>query len=384
VSKIAVTKGTLRIPPTYFAVQHALELAEEFDFELFTMVAEIGDAAIARRMVINDASAGTWFASDRQTWARRERALPLLFRRTARQITAWRPALVHQHFANWSQPAVAAAQTAGVPLLLTLHGSDVFLPLTPLGETKAIRRPLLRWHQDTVRRAFGAAQRMLAVSEYLADAAVRAGADHRRVEVHYQGIDTDLFRPAPRPDQGVPTVVFVGALSQAKGVRDLITASVSLRKTTEHELVIVGDGPLRGEVDRAAELNGHIDVRGPQNSEGVRAALNEATVFVLPTQRYGQWREAAGLVSLEAQACGVPAIVYDSGGAAEMVDDGSTGLVVPEGDIPALTDAMRSVLELPPSEWQAMSARAREFVVTQRSLRESARRLSAHYRDLIT
>lgn len=383
-SRIAVTKGTLRVPPTYFAVQHSLELATEFDFALFTMVADIRDKGVAQRIVINDASEGTFLAADRRPWGQRERGLPLLFRRAARQISAWEPALLHQHFATWSQPAVAAAHTAGVPLLLTIHGSDVFVPLTPLGTVPAIRRPLLRWHQRTVHRAFDASRRILAVSEYLAGEAARAGADPRRIEVHYQGIDTELFRPVQRPDQDVPTVVFVGALSQAKGVRDLIEASVSVSKTTEHRLVIVGDGPLRADVSQAAEIHSHIEARGPQDSAGVRAALSEATVFVLPTQRYGQWREAAGLVSLEAQASGVPAIVYNSGGAPEMIDDGNTGLVVPERDVPALADAIRSVLVLPHSEWQAMSARARDFVVAERSLHESAKKLSAHYRDLIT
>ena len=106
-------------------------------------------------------------------------------------------------------------------------------------------------------------------------------------------------------------------------------------------------------------------------------------MFVLPTQRFGRWREAAGLVSLEAQASGVPAIVYDSGGAAEMLDEGSTGLVVREGDVPALADAIRSILELPDAEWRTMSTRARDFVVAERSLRESARQLATHYNELI-
>lgn len=382
-TRIALTKGSLRIPPTYFAVQHALELADDFDFEFYTMAAQITDPEISRRMSIRVASDNTLLDSNRLSWSQRERALPLLFARMQRQIRRWGPSLVHQHFANWSQPAVSAARRLDVPLLLTVHGADVYVPLTPLADRNAFGKPMLRWHQRTVRKAFDSSARILAVSEYLAGVAVKAGADPHRVFVHYQGIDTELYRPAAGVPDRPPRVVFVGALSQAKGVRDLITASISVSRVAPHELVLVGEGPLRAEADAAASENPHIEVRGQQDRNGVRAAISGATVFVLPTQRSGRWREAAGLVSLEAQASGVPAIVYDSGGASEMLAAGSTGLVVREGDIPALADAIRSVLELPNAEWLDMSKRAREFVIAERSLRESARQLATHYRDLI-
>lgn len=383
-TRIALTKGSLRIPPTYFAVQHAMALAAEFDFEFFSMVTEVTDPEVSRAIRINDASVGTPFAQGRRDWSRRENALPLLFRRMQRDIRRWNPAIVHQHFANWSQPAVTAARRSGTPLLLTVHGADVYVPLTPLSDRNIFGRPTLRWHQRTVRNAFRASTRILAVSEYLAGQVIEAGADSDRVVVHYQGIDTDLYSPSTsRPREFPPRVVFVGALSQAKGIRDLLEASASLARAVPHDLVIIGDGPLRGEAEAAAREHAHIDVRGPQDRAGVREALAGATVFVLPTQRHGRWREAAGLVSLEAQASGVPAIVYDSGGASEMVQDGSTGIVVPERDVSALADAIRSVLTLSEAEWQGLSRRAREFVVEKRSLHTSAAQLARHYHDLI-
>lgn len=382
-TRIALTKGSLRIPPTYFAVQHALELAPEFAFEFFTMAAQVTDPEIAQAIRINDASSGTAFEDGRRSWQQRERALPLLFGRMQRQIRDWNPQVVHQHFANWSQPAVAAARKTTTPLLLTVHGADVYVPLTPASERNLLGRPTLRWHQRTVQRAFDASSRILAVSEYLAGMVVEAGADADRVVVHYQGVDTDLYRPDAARRTAPPRVIFVGALSQAKGVRDLIAASVSVAGSTPHELVLVGDGPLRAEVEAAAAQHGHIDVRGQLDRAGVRDAIAAATVFVLPTQRHGRWREAAGLVSLEAQASGVPAIVYDSGGAAEMLRDGTTGLVVREGDVLGLGDAIRSILELPDARWRRMSADARDFVVAERSLRASAQQLADHYRDLI-
>ena len=104
---------------------------------------------------------------------------------------------------------------------------------------------------------------------------------------------------------------------------------------------------------------------------------------MLPTQLDRGWREAAGLVLLEAQACGVPAITYASGGAPEMVLDGETGQVVPERDTAALGDALNSLLTLPSAEHRAMGVRAREWVVAERSLAASAAQLDAHYREVV-
>ncbi|MGW8484258.1 glycosyltransferase [Microbacterium sp. NPDC055903] len=380
--RIALTKGSLRVPPTYFAIQHAAELKTEFEFGFFTMAADIRDDAVAESIEIRDASSGTPFAAGRASWQRRERALPLLFGRMRRQVRNWAPDVVHQHFANWSQPAVAASRAQDVPLIVTVHGADVYVPLTPLSDRNMFGKPLLLWHQRSIQRAFDSASRILAVSEYLAATVVRAGAPADRVEVHYQGIDTELYRPVERVD-GPPRVVFIGALSRAKGVRDLIAASVALINKIPHELVIVGDGPLRVEVEEAALQHSHIDVLGQVNREGVRSAIAGATLFVLPTQRSGPWREAAGLVSLEAQASGVPAIVYNSGGAPEMVNDGVTGIVVEEGNLPALEDAIKTVLTLSDSRWREMSMQARRFVVENRSLRRSAEELAEHYRDVV-
>jgi glycosyltransferase involved in cell wall biosynthesis len=66
-----------------------------------------------------------------------------------------------------------------------------------------------------------------------------------------------------------------------------------------------------------------------------------------------------------------------------MLLDGTTGIVVPESNVPALTDAIRELLELPDADYRRMSVAAREFVVRERSLTASARELDTHYRELI-
>ncbi|MEV7631307.1 glycosyltransferase [Microbacterium sp. NPDC089318] len=379
--RVAVTKGTLRVPPTYFAIQHAVALRGVHDFRFFTGAADIRDRASLGGLQVEDASARIPGLSSRP-FSTRDRAAPFLAGVTAQALARWRPDVIHQHFATLSGAAVHAHRSTGAPLLLTLHGADVSVSLTPLMSVNGLARARLAVHQRGIRRTLLAATRVLAVSEYLAERAVAAGADPHRVAVHYQGIDTERYQPLPdvRPEE--PRIAFVGALSERKGVRDLVEQSVRLHSRSPHRLAIVGEGPLRDEVEGAAREHPHIEVHGALDQDGVRGVLARSTVFALPTRRDGQSREAAGLATLEAQAMGVPVVVYDSGGAKEMLDDGVTGLVVPEGDVDALGEALGSLLELSEHEQAAIGVRARDFVVQHRSLAGSAQQLSDHYEEI--
>jgi glycosyltransferase involved in cell wall biosynthesis len=365
--RIAVTTGLLPVPPTYFVVQHALELADRHDFGVFARAARVGDPdlGIAIDSVVPE-SAGSW------PW--RMRLAVLAGRGHARRIRSWGPDLVHQHFATWSHGAVSAHR----PLVTTLHGYDV------VAAESTAATPLAAFHRRSIRRTIEHSDRVLAVSRYLADRAIAAGFPRERVQVHYQGIDTEWFTPGEPTVEGqdAPALVFVGRWSRAKGLHELLDASIALHARTPHRLRIVGAGPLEGAVQAAAVAHPHIEVLGSLPRVGVREALRGARALVLPTQLDAGWREAAGLVLLEAQACGVPAITYASGGAPEMVVDGETGRVVAEHDTAALGEAMHALLTMPAPEHRAMGARARDWVVAERSLAASAAQLDVHYREV--
>lgn len=384
--RVAVAKATLQIPPTYFAVQHAIALRERFDFRFFTAASNVTDQSILDLLPVQDMSRRIPVLRS-QPYSRRERIAPGLYLPVAAAIARWRPDVIHQHFANLSGGAVRAHRRTGAPLVLTLHGADVFLRFTDRSSLGVAPRTLLAQHQRSVGRAFEEATRILAVSEYLAGRAIEAGADPGKVQVHYQGIDTDVYSPDVVRDasgdsgDAVPKVVFVGALSEAKGVRDLLEASLRLQPTTPHRLLFAGDGPLRAVLESAATEHPHVEVRGSLSRDRVRELLTGAGVLVLPTKFSKGWREAAGLVTLEAQAMKVPVVVYDSGGAGEMLRDGETGLLVTEGDVAGLGDAIRQILSLHDTEHTAMGEKARRFVVEERSLAASSRRLGEIYQE---
>ena len=381
-TRVAVTKGTLRIPPTYFAVQHTERLlADEptsFTIRTLTMALQLDDPVVRASGLDIVEVAALPLASFR----RREVTMPLSFAAFERAIAAFEPEVIHQHFATWAVPAVRASRRTGAPLLVTVHGSDVFAAMRSPRAVALQGRPMLAWHRASVAQAFTQAGRVLAVSRFLADRAIEAGAQSGTVEVHYQGVDTDFFTPTrTEPGHGAE-VLFVGALTRAKGVPDLVRASRAVVGRHPHRLVLIGRGPLEAEVREAGRDTPHIEVVGALNRQEVRDRLCGARVLVLPTQVNNGAREAAGLVLLEAQACGVPVITYDSGGTSEMLDPQRTGLVVAERDVDGLGDALIEFLSMSDGARSRMGADARAWVLENRSLAASARQLGELYRTI--
>jgi len=223
----------------------------------------------------------------------------LSFAREARRVS--RDAdVVHAH---WLPSAVAGLAT-GKPLVLQAWGSDVELA----NRLPWLFRPLLR----------RAAIVVCASAALAAD--VRAlGA--RDVRIIPSGIDVPA--EAASPDEP-PHILYVGRLSEEKGIRELVAASAGL------PLVVVGDGPLRELVPSTVGFVSH-DELGPY--------YERAAVVCVPSRREGY-----GVTAREAMAYGRAVVTTGVGGLADAIDDGVTGLVVPPGDAPALRRALERLL----------------------------------------
>ena len=267
--RVALTKGTLLVPPTCFALSHALAMPE-LEWRAFTLAARIGDPSVSIPIV--EASPRALGGPLPLRVAAQARGLG----RMRRAIAAWGPDVIHQHQATWSLPAVGAARETGAPLVVTLHGGDAY-PRLGRGAGAA-------WNAHNRARAFEGASRLLAVSRYLADVALGAGADPQRLSVHYQGVDADWWTPAPNTEESreEPIVLFVGALSHLKGVDDLARASADLVGRRRHRLVLVGDGPLAPALRERAPA--HVSLTGRLDREGVRDWMRRARILVLPTK----------------------------------------------------------------------------------------------------
>ncbi|OMH35188.1 glycosyltransferase [Tersicoccus sp. Bi-70] len=367
--RIALTKSTLLVPPTYFAVAHAERMRDAYDWRMFTLAAEVTDPGmhvpVTELVPFHD-----------RPFAQRERLIPLFMPAMVRAVVAWQPDVVHQHFATWSAPAVRAARRLDVPLVTTLHGADVFARLGTATSAMA------RWHDRNVDLVARAGTRTLAVSRYLADNAVRAGFDPARLQIHYQGVDTDLFTPAPdRAENERPIVLFTGALNEQKGIRDAVAASIRVARDHAHDFVVVGQGPLRAELERVAAEHPHIRLTGPTDRAGVRAWMQRADVQVVPSRTIDGRGESAGLVGLEAQACGTPVVATRCGGVPEMVDP-QGGQLVDEGAVDQIADAITRVLIDPAGDRDERRRSAVDFVRRERSLAHSCEELGQIYREV--
>lgn len=189
-----------------------------------------------------------------------------------------------------------------------------------------------------------------------------------RAEVIYNGVDTARFAPsaddaertALRRELGIragePAVGVVAQLRPGKGHEVLLAALALVRAggRTVHAL-LVGDGPLRGALERrAATLGLGSQVHFLGERADVRPTLAAIDAFVLPSVSVEMFSNAA----LEAMSAGRAVILSDVGGAREMIEEGVQGHVVPPGDARALATRIASTQD--GGRWHAMGDKARE------------------------
>lgn len=186
------------------------------------------------------------------------------------------------------------------------------------------------------------ADRIVAVCGQAAAEAVRAGIPEQNVAVIHNGVDLDLFAPAP--ERQLPgCITFIGRLDAMKGVDVLLQAFARLMRHCAATLRIVGDGPER---DRLRVLADRLGIGDAVLFFGVREdiprLLQESSVFALPSRS-----EGLPNVVLEAMACGLPVVATRVGGTPELVQDGRTGLLVQPNDPEALRVALQRLLNDP-------------------------------------
>lgn len=149
------------------------------------------------------------------------------------------------------------------------------------------------------------------------------------------GTDPQLFAPAPRPAESAAFVVgYAGRLVEEKGVDLLLEAVAALPGV---RLFILGSGPLRAALERAAEglgLGERVEFQGTLPSTRMPAFYHQLDALVLPSRSRPNWIEQFGRVLVEAMACGVPVVGSDCGEIPHVIGD--AGLVFAEGDVAAL------------------------------------------------
>ena len=244
--------------------------------------------------------------------------------------------IVHAH--NAYPEAIAAVNAFGdhLPVVVTVHGSDI---------NHFAEQPHLR---PAIIRALNTADQIIAVSNDLARK-VRTLGVTTDVTVIPNGIDTALFQPGAKAaasaelglDPGRPRILFAGNFLPVKGIEYLVQAMPAvLERVPDCELVLLGAQPGTGDRERymepmrASGVHSSVTVADRVAHECLPVWFRAADVFVLPSIH-----EGFGLVAAEALACGRPVVATRCGGPEDIVREG-TGFLAPPRDPEGLADAL--------------------------------------------
>lgn len=303
----------------------------------------------------------------RDSWSARLTMLSFLgseFVSAVRAGRRFQPDLVHAHW--WFPGGLVGtwvASLAGVPLVTTLHGSDVRLARTVLG-ARPVFRHVLR-HSAAV----------TAVSSWLSSEAAAVLPSVTPV-VAPMPVDTDLFTPGGT--RTAHRVLFVGRLNAQKGIAHLIDALALVDGPAV--LDIVGDGPDRAVLEARAIALGvgdRLTWHGALPPAALPGLYRAAAVFVVPSID-----EGLGLVAVEAQLCATPVIAARSGGLPDIVRHDQTGILVPPSDPPALAAAINDLLRRPDRAAE-LGAAGRVHALASFAPESAARRYAMLYHSIL-
>ena len=249
-----------------------------------------------------------------------------------------RPDVVHCH--TLFSPAGMAWLCARVPTVFTLHSLHMLPrtygpePMTLLGLYDRLLRRVMRFALTRVAM-------WVAPSEAFAQEIRGEGYDRVVVVPHF----TEKRPVGPSDSSDDRTILFVGRLSEEKGVEPLLETLTLLREDSWNA-VIVGAGPcgaaMQARVTREG-LASRVRFTGWLSGAELDRLYRAATVVVVPSIV----KEAFGLAGIEALAFGKPVVGFDAGGVREWLIEGRTGFLVPQHDCRGLADRLRQVLNDP-------------------------------------
>jgi glycosyltransferase involved in cell wall biosynthesis len=292
------------------------------------------------------------------------------------RLAAWRPDLLHAHFATDACAFLPVARRLGLPLVVTLHGYDAGLSdaahaRTPLG------RIFLRRREELWAQAAG----FVCVSEHLRQVAASRGFPEDKLWVHRTGVPVEDRLPPKAERRERAHVLFVGRLVEKKGCSRLLAAMELVEKRHPGaRLTVMGDGPLRAALEaQASERLHRCTFVGAQPHALVRRVMETASVLAVPSVRAANG-DCEGLPTVipEAMERGLPVVAFDGCGAEEAVEDGVTGWLAPQGEQEALAEALLRVLRDPVRARQ-MGDAARRHVERHLNLAVQSERLEARY-----
>ena len=330
---------------------------------------------------IRDASRGRDRSADRAA-----EAAYAVFRsspRLQRELDDFGPDLCHAHFGVDGVYALPFARRMNRPLVVSVYGYDASrLPRFQLLPVSWLNYWL---HFGGLVRG---TTRFLAYTRFLAGKLEERGVPSEKITVHYPGIPTERYAVELPAGERPPNVLFVGRFVEKKGLPDLVRAFARVApEEPEARLVLVGDGPLRPDLERLVRslaLATRVDFPGFVSQDELRGRFEQAAVFCHPsvTPASGE-TEGLPFSILEAQAAGLPVVATRHAGLSEGVADGQTGVLVAERDVGGLAGALRSLLG-DRERRETMSRAAARLAKEKFDLRRQTVRLESLYDEILS
>jgi len=236
--------------------------------------------------------------------------------------------LLHIYFGQIAVHLLPLIRSWKKPSIVSFHGADV---------TVDMNKPAYR---ETTRQMLAAVNLVLVRSESLRRAVIHLGCDERKIEIQQTGIPLDEFPFRERNFVAAAKewrFVQAGRLIEKKGLPVTLRAfALFLRQHPDANLTIAGEGPLLGQLQNLTgelNINGRVSFTGFMSQEQLREIYYASHIFLHPSQR-GHDGNQEGIPNsmLEAMASGLPVFATDHGGIPEAIQNGVSGVLVPEGD----------------------------------------------------
>ena len=251
-----------------------------------------------------------------------------------------RPDIIHAH---WLFPqgfaAIILKRVFNIPVVVTAHGTDVY----------GLKGKIFNWlKKEVCQHADGITVVSASLKQALEVILPKKCAE--QIAIIPMGADSTFFMYKNRKDHikmnigiGNRVILFVGRLSEVKGVKYLIDAMLIVRKQyTNTQLLIIGNGELHGnlkEQAKTAGLTNSVHFLGSIPNVELPAYYAVADIFIAPSIiAKGGDREGFGLTLVEAAMCGCLVISTKTGGIEDIIQDGKTGFLVPQKDAKALAE----------------------------------------------
>jgi len=257
-------------------------------------------------------------------------------------LSETRARLLHIYFGHIGVHLLPLIRAWKNPSIVSFHGADVMVDMN---------KPAYR---EATLRMLDAVTLVLVRSESLRRAVVDLGCDPKKIEIQRTGIPLEEFpfRDRAVPKNGEWRFVQAGRLIEKKGLPVTLRAfSTFLKKHPNATLTIAGEGPLLPELQRVVDelgITDRVSFTGFVSQEQLREIYYRSHIFLHPSQT-GRDGNQEGIPNsmLEAMATGLPVFATEHGGIPEAIENGASGVLVPEHDDEALARAMLSAVQDP-------------------------------------